>query len=482
MRLCLLGLALLAGLADMVAAPSPVVPEARREQHLHFTAQDREVGRYQYVPVAVPAGTTRLTIAYAYDKAGGANVVDLGLFEPGPLDLGTPAQRGWSGGVASEIFVGTSAASPGYWPGPLPAGEWHVLLGLYKVGPAGVDVTLTAETSAFADPAPVPTLAPRPTGPLRSGPAWFSGGVHLHTRHSDGAFSTEEVCRRAREAGHDFVVITDHNNTTHQLDPVDVPGLLRLVGEEVTTPGGHASVFGIGGWRDQVDFRLIAGDERIRDLVRAANERGALFAINHPRADCLGCSWEHNVSAGVAAMEISAFAPAERAAAMALWDSLLQRRRRIVGIGSSDWHRPDHPIGAASVRVWAAELSEKAILDAIRAGRVVVMADGATPPPELVVRSGSAEARIGDDLTVSRGATATIEVTVPRALARGRVDLIQDGAIVDSAPIASAPIRFERTVVKDAYLRVHVHAVDGSPVAVTNPVYLEVPGARGSRR
>jgi hypothetical protein len=482
MRLSLLGLALLAGLGDLVAAPSPVVPGARREQHLHFTAQDREVGRYQYVPVTVPAGTTRLTIAYGYDKAGGANVMDLGLFEPGSLDLGTPAFRGWSGGAASEIFVGTSAASPGYWPGPLPAGEWHVLLGLYKVGPAGVDVTLTAETSAIADPAPVPTLAPRPTGPLRSGPAWFSGGVHLHTRHSDGEFSTEEVCRRAREAGHDFVVITDHNNTTHQLDPVDVPGLLRLVGEEVTTPGGHASVLGIGGWRDQVDFRLIAGDERIRDLVRAANERGALFAINHPRADCLGCSWEHNISAGVAAMEISAFAPAERAAAMALWDSLLQRRKRIVGIGSSDWHRTDHPIGAASVRVWAAELSEKAILDAIRAGRVVVMADGATPPPELVVRSGSAEARIGDDLTVSRGATATIEVTVPRALARGRVDLVQDGAIVDSAPIASAPIRFERTVVKDAYLRVHVHAVDGSPVAVTNPVYLEVPGARGSRR
>ena len=170
MRLSLLGLALFAGLADMVAAPSPVVPGARREQHLHFTAQDREVGRYQYAPVTVPAGTTRLTIAYAYDKAGGANVVDLGLFEPGSLDLGTPAFRGWSGGAASEIFVGTSAASPGYWPGPLPEGEWHVLFGLYKVGAAGVDVTLTAETSAVADPAPVPTLAPRPTGPLRSGP------------------------------------------------------------------------------------------------------------------------------------------------------------------------------------------------------------------------------------------------------------------------------------------------------------------------
>jgi hypothetical protein len=178
-------------------------------------------------------------------------------------------------------------------------------------------------------------------------------------------------------------------------------------------------------------------------------------------------------------MEISAAGPTERAATMARWDALLQRRRHIVAIGSSDWHRPDHPIGTASVRVWARELSEKAILDAIRAGRVVVMADGSTPPPELVVRSGSAEARIGDTLPVARGAPATVEVAIPSGLTRGRVDLVQDGAIVDSVAItSSAPIRFERTITKDGYLRAHVHTADGSPVAVTNPVYLEVRAAR----
>ncbi|HEU0093298.1 MAG TPA: hypothetical protein VFS78_14370 [Vicinamibacteria bacterium] len=197
MRLSLLGLALLAGLADLVAAPSPAVPEARREQRLHFTAQDREVGRYQYVPVTVPAGTTRLTIAYAYDKAGGANVVDLGLFEPGPLDLGTPAQRGWSGGAAAEIFVGTSAASPGYWPGPLPEGEWHVLLGLYKVGPAGVDVTLTAETSAVADPAPVPRwLRGRRAPCVRARPG--SAVASTCTRATATASSRRRRCAAAR--------------------------------------------------------------------------------------------------------------------------------------------------------------------------------------------------------------------------------------------------------------------------------------------
>ena len=112
---------------------------------------------------------------------------------------------------------------------------------------------------------------------------------------------------------------------------------------------------------------------------------------------------------------------------MALWDSLLQRRRRIVGLGSSDWHRTDHPIGTASVRVWAAELSEARDpgRDAGRR-RVVVMADAATPPPELIVRAGESGAR---RRIPSRRAEPPLraEVKVPFALPGGRVDLVHDG-------------------------------------------------------
>src|SRR6476469_9230744 len=115
MRLSLLGVVLVAGLAEQAAGPSPLASPARREVRLHYTAQDREVGRYQYAPFVVPPETTRLSVAYAYDKAGGANVVDLGLFEPGSLDLGTSAFRGWSGGARPEVTIGTREASPGYW-------------------------------------------------------------------------------------------------------------------------------------------------------------------------------------------------------------------------------------------------------------------------------------------------------------------------------------------------------------------------------
>ena len=82
------------------------------------------------------------------------------------------------------------------------------------------------------------------------GARWYSGALHVHTVHSDGTLTVDEVSRLAREAGLDFLAITDHNNTAHQVDPVPADGLLRIVGEEVTTPGGHASVWGLGGERD----------------------------------------------------------------------------------------------------------------------------------------------------------------------------------------------------------------------------------------
>ncbi|WMT90453.1 PHP domain-containing protein [Pelagibacterium sp. H642] len=39
---------------------------------------------------------------------------------------------------------------------------------------------------------------------------FFKGNLHTHSDRSDGALSPEEVCRRYRAAGYDFLAITDH--------------------------------------------------------------------------------------------------------------------------------------------------------------------------------------------------------------------------------------------------------------------------------
>jgi hypothetical protein len=110
---------------------------------------------------------------------------------------------------------------------------------------------------------------------------------------------------------------------------------------------------------------------------------------------------------------------------------------------------------------------------------VVVGGPGGSPPPVLTARAGREEAHIGDTLTVARGTSIVAEVTVPAALAGGRVDFVWDGASAESATTTvGAPARFERTVQKDGYVRAHVQATDGSPVAVTNPVFVKVRAAR----
>jgi hypothetical protein len=460
----------LAAVLAVLAVGAPSAAE-RRKVTVRYTQADREAGRYQYVPFDVPEGTARIAFGYSYDRADGANVVDLGLYEPGPLDLGTKAFRGWTGGERTEAFLSASEATPGYWPGPIPAGRWHVGLGLYKVAPAGVDVQVWFETTAGPSPKVRAPVRPRPAEPLRRGERWYSGALHVHSVHSDGRLTIDELGKLALAAGFDFVAHTDHNNTAHQVDPVPADGLLRIVGEEVTTPGGHMNVWGLAGERREIDFRVLPGDPRIADLVKAANARGAVVSINHPASTCVGCGWEHAVVEGIAGIEVTNGRHQEMAAALDLWDRLLKQGRRIVAVGSSDWHRPPAPFDVASVRVWANELSTRAILDGIRAGRVVVMADGRTPPPLLVARAGGAKAGVGETLRVGDRREVRVDVTLPIGLLGGRVDLVADGAVVESKP-ASTKLRFQRPA-GDRYLRVHVHDKDGGPRALTNPVFLE---------
>lgn len=441
----------------------------------HFTPKQQQVDRYVQVPFEVAPGTTRIDIELKYDRANGENVVDLGLLEPGSLDLGTKAFRGWTGGERSAIFVSATDATPGYWPGPIQSGQWNVGLGLYKVGPAGVDVEVTVRTSSDPVTAVIPPLPARPKEPIRTGPAWYSGALHAHTHNSDGALSAQALAERARAEGLDFLAITDHNNTASQREAIDVPGLLTILGEEVTTPGGHANVWGLGGVRDFVDFRVSPGDPAIHDLFRAAAARGVLVGINHPYSACVACSWTHAVPDAVNTIEITGREPAEIVRAVALWDMLLTAGRRVTAIGVSDWHRGDTPIGAASVRVWATELSTRAILDALRAGRVIVMADGATTPPDVRVTSFSKEARVGDTLLLARGDAYALEVAVAAdaPLYQGaKAEVFWNGERVAAAPLEGGKLRVERFAATNGYLRVHLLAGSGAPLVVTNPVWI----------
>jgi len=287
----------------------------------------------------------------------------------------------------------------------------------------------------------------------------------------------------ARHAGLDFIAITDHNNLVHQIE-TPRPGRpgdpLVISGEEVTTPGGHANVWGLGarGW---VDFRVMPGNNApeghtIDDLVRAASQQGALFSINHPDATCDACGWTHAIPEGLDAIEIWNGQRGIQPKGIELWDRLLRAGLRVAAVGSSDWHRPPAPIGEASVRVRASALSTAAILEGIRRGRVIVTADPKIPTPVFLARAGSAIATVGDTVQVARGQDVAIEMTAA-GLASGRVDLIWNGVLVETQPLAGDGVaRFRLAIGENGYLRAVVRSSDGEDeiVALTNPIWVGV--------
>lgn len=65
------------------------------------------------------------------------------------------------------------------------------------------------------------------------------GALHMHTTYSDGTGSVEELARAAREAGLQWIIITDHNTLEAHPQQGWIGGVLVIVGQEVTPDRNH---------------------------------------------------------------------------------------------------------------------------------------------------------------------------------------------------------------------------------------------------
>jgi len=332
------------------------------------TPADRAANPYYYVPFEVPAGTTRIDVTMDYRKAEDC-VIDLGAFDPRVTDY--PSQqgfRGWSGGARDRFFIALDDATPGYVHGEIPPGRWQVVLGLYKVPPQGATVTLTVSL----DDAPRP-LVPQPvrTRPVRKGAGWYRGDLHCHTWHSDAKGPPELLHAAAQQAGLDFLAVADHNTITQRryFHPHSSPDLVFVRGMEVTTAEGHANVFGVDDW---LDFRMTRPTDA-HTLARLVHERGGLLSINHDKPPI---PWSYELPA-IDCMEVwQANWFNWNWASLEKYQRRLASGLRISAIGSSDYHQPDRllpegpfVLARPTTVLWLPELSEDAVLAAMKAGR-----------------------------------------------------------------------------------------------------------------
>jgi hypothetical protein len=447
---------------------------------------------YVYVPLELPSGVSELRVSYTYDRPSAppgtpGNALDIGLFDERGTELGGKGFRGWSGGARSEFFVRADDATPGYIPGPLREGTWHIALGPYTVAPQGLSYELTV-TFTHGEPGETPAPAYPPPHAAGRGRAWYRGDCHLHTWYSDGRRTPAQVAALARAAGLDFINSSDHN--THASHPHWAAeagdDLLIMLGEEVTTRNGHVLALGTEPGTF-VDWRYRARDNRFGRFAERIRHAGGLVVPAHPHATCVGCGWKFGFGEADAVEVWNGPWTPDDEMALAAWDGMLVASVRdgergwIPAMGNSDAHRDPDTVGLPQTVVLADGLTREAIQEGIRAGRSYVAESKTVSLSFTAAGDKGRHAGIGERLEVDGDTPVTVRMEVSGA-PRCTIRIVTDqGVLFTSDPLpvgGSGTVEWRTTAACAAYVRAelrHETAVGPLPgvlAAFTNPIFL----------
>lgn len=392
--------------------------------------------QYRLIAIDVPPGANGIEFGYGWsDRLDPLStpltqtVLDLGAWDADGYR--NPAGfRGWSGSRQGKlhegqppIFITAGGADRGYLPGPIEPGTWHIELGFAAVGPAGADWYV--EGRIHCDAISIPRPPPDPVDPehvANPSPGWYRGDFHMHGFHSNpNGPAPAEVVGQARDAGLDFLMITEYVTGRHWQEwgqtQRDNPDLLIWPGREIITYFGHANA--LGETPSVLEYRHGFEDVRLADIQRMSKADGALFQVNHPTTFpgplfenfCRGCEftlgdeidWSLVDTMEVVSGPIITTAgdlglplpgqiqnPFTRPA-LNLWDDLLLRGYRISAVSGSDFkgveqdpsERLRSGYGSSATVVYASELSRAAITEALRQGRSYIQTRGMHDSPEL---------------------------------------------------------------------------------------------------
>ncbi len=451
---------------------------------LEGTATPDQTQTYWHIPFEVPAGVSRLDVRYEYDNVIGSdphltdgNTVDIGIFDPRGIGFLGKGFRGWSGSARQSFFIGLEEATPGYMPGPIQAGTWHICLGLYKVAASNchykVTIGLThGETAHVGEfPALLP-LSSQPRPDKRQPSGWYKGEMHCHTYNSDGDSDPLDVIRKAEALGLDFLAITDHNVLTQQIKMRTADtDLILIPGMEVTTYKGHWNIWGDYDW---IDFRVEQESDMQRSVAEA-QRRGYTVSCNHPKP--YGPEWVYEAVADFHSIEVWN-GPWEmfNTHALEFWEAHLRRGKRYTAVGGSDahFHQREHIAQLAQPTLWVyceGDPSAVKLLDAIRAGHVFI--SEAPDGPQLYLQAGT---HIMGDIIPARVDQLQVSVRAVHAIG-AIIELCGSEGVLYSNTVETVDWETTFTVTTQQTRYVRAQLIDHTNShhhirALTNPLYL----------
>jgi len=441
-------------------------------------------GTYQEHGFDVPAGTTRLDFSFTHSHKDVGAQLEVGVFDPVRF-------RGTSRFSKTTFYIADGHAAASYHDGPLPAGRWRVSLGIPALGTSTrvewkVTVTMS---SAAATRSPLEPTAPAPR--------WLVGDFHAHTLHSDGfgclnpeapsetrGCHTWEIVEAARARALDFVAVTDHNTTSHHGEMAalqeTVPNLLLVRGQELTTFHGHANVYGTSAF---IDFRLGFGGRTITHVVDDVAAAGGLLSINHPGREtgdrCTGCGWDAPGTpwSRIEVMEVVNGTNVEGpTAGLGFWQARLNEGHRVTAIGGSDDHavRSDRTrLATPTTVVFATGLSETALLDGVRSGRVYIRTRGPEGPSvDISIGRAGQSVVMGGTLRLTEPSEGTLRIETAGATGQ-QVEVVKNGVIlaIRTVPGDSMAVTVPLQVAPNDWINVRLRD-DLGITAISNPVYV----------
>ncbi|MGV9277749.1 CehA/McbA family metallohydrolase [Streptomyces griseosporeus] len=206
---------------------------------------------------------------------------------------------------------------------------------------------------------------------------FWRGNLHTHSDRSDGALSPEETARHYRDAGYDFLAITDHFRAEYGFPltdtrPLHSPEFTTLLGAELHAPRTEAGpswhIVAVG---LPLGFMPPDPGESGPQLARRARAAGAFVGMAHPMASLLTAADAESLDAAHAVETYNALSAREdRGDSWHLTDVLLNRGHRLHAYAADDAHfQPqDPPACAAWVQVRAESLDPDALLSALKQG------------------------------------------------------------------------------------------------------------------
>jgi hypothetical protein len=206
---------------------------------------------------------------------------------------------------------------------------------------------------------------------------FFRGNLHTHSTRSDGALAPDAVAAHYRDAGYDFLALTDHFLPRFGFPIVDTRPFrtnrfTTLLGAELHAPANsHGDAWHILSVGLPEDFEPTAEGETGVALAERAVAAGAFVAIAHPQWSSL--TVEDGRSLPMAhAVEVynhGCALESGRADGATLLDQLLNEGRDLFAIATDDAHfRFDDACGGW-VMVKAEANEPEALLHALKAGR-----------------------------------------------------------------------------------------------------------------